>query len=232
MHLHAYDELVGVPDGVTLIDARTILPANSIFHHEKSGSIAAFADLFRYRLLFEKGGIWADTDMICLQPLHYDTPEVFGWMDSELINNALLGLPKGHAIAKWMAECCENPNRWLPYDSRRTRRRKLKRRLFLGRRGNIAWGEYGPQGFTQAANHFGIANRAQPFWHFYPLHYKQWRAIFDGSLVGNADFLAKSKAIHLWNEMFRRERNFDRNAQFPADSCFEQLWHRYFKSGS
>lgn len=230
VHLHAYEELAGVPQGVTIVDARTILPANSIFHHSKSGSIAAFADLFRYRLLFEAGGIWADTDMICLQPLHYDTPEIFGWMDSELINNALLGLPKGHAIAKWMAECCENPNRWLPYDNFKTRRRKLKRRLLLSRRGDIAWGEYGPQGFTQAARHLGLTDRAQPFWHFYPLHYKQWAAIFDRSLAGNLEFLGQSKAIHLWNEMFRRDRSFDRNAQFPADSLFERLWQRYVRT--
>src|SRR4051812_25980317 len=87
VHLHAYEEVVGVPNGVDLVDARKILPANAIFHHTKSGSIAAFADLFRYRLLFESGGIWADADVVCLQPLRYDTTEVFGWMDSEVINN-------------------------------------------------------------------------------------------------------------------------------------------------
>jgi hypothetical protein len=232
VHLHAYDEVVGVPAGVTLLDASKILPASAIFHHAKSGSIAAFADLFRYRLLFASGGIWADTDMVCLRPLIYDTPEIFGWMDSEVINNALLGLPKGHALARWMAECCENPNRWLPYDDYKTRRRKLKRRILLNRRGNILWGEYGPQGFTSAAHHFGIADRAQPFWHFYPLHYKQWRTAFDTSLADNLEFLGNSKAIHLWNEMFRRDQNFNKDAQFPAESCFERLWRRYFRSDS
>jgi glycosyl transferase-like sugar-binding protein/alpha 1,4-glycosyltransferase len=232
VHLHTYEAVEGIPSGVTLKDARTILPATSIFHHAKSGSIAAFADLFRYRLLYEQGGIWADTDMVCLQPLNYSTTEVFGWMDSETINNALLGLPQGHAIARWMAECCENPNRWLPYDNLKTRRRKLKRRFLLNGLGNILWGEYGPQGFTRAAQHFGIAERALPFWHFYPLHYKHWRAMFDGSLAENPQFLSNSKAIHLWNEMFRRERGFDKNAQFPPESPFERLWARYFRTDS
>lgn len=230
VRLHAYDEVKGVPAGVQLVDASKTLPATAIFHHTQSGSIAAFADLFRYRLLYEQGGIWSDTDMICLQPLRYGTTEVFGWMDSEIINNALLGLPKGHAIAKWMAECCENPNRWLPYDNSRTRRRKLKRRLLLNRRGNVAWGEYGPHGFTRAAHHFGLAERAQPFWHFYPLHYKVWRAAFDGSLQDNPELVSNSKAIHLWNEMFRRERGFDKDGRFPSESLFERLWRRYFKS--
>lgn len=232
VNLYAYDEVIGVPQGITVLDARKILPENSIFLHKKSGSIAAFADMFRYRLLFEAGGIWADTDMVCLQPFEYDAPEVFGWMEGDLINNAVLGLPKGHAMARWMAECCQDPNRWLPYDDFRTRRRKLKRRLLLNQQGNVAWGEYGPQGLTQAARHFGIADRAQPFWHFYPLHYKQWQAIFDESLANNLEFLGKSKAIHLWNEMFRRDRSFDRNARFPAVSCFEQLWQRYFRNDS
>jgi hypothetical protein len=230
VHLHAYDTIAGMPTGVTLHDAAKVLPASAIFRHEKSGSIAAFADWFRYRLLYEHGGIWADTDMICLKPLEYETDEVFGWMDSQTINNALLGLPKGHRLSHWMAQCCEHPNRWLPYDNSRTRRRKLKRRLKLNRRGNIQWGEYGPDGITRAAHHFGMADRAQPFWHFYPLHYKQWRAAFDLSLAQNSAFTAQSKAVHLWNEMFRSDRTFNKDAAFPPPSLFEQLWSRYVKS--
>jgi hypothetical protein len=54
--------------------------------------------------------------------------------------------------------------------------------------------------------------------------------MFDTSLVDNFEFLSASKAVHLWNEMFRRDRNFDRDSQFAAHSCFERLWTRYFKN--
>ena len=33
-----------------------------------SGSLAAFSNLFRYKLLLERGGWWVDTDVICLRP--------------------------------------------------------------------------------------------------------------------------------------------------------------------
>jgi hypothetical protein len=228
LQLHVYDEPAGVPGGVQLVDAAATLSRQLIFHHERSGSIAAFADWFRYRLLYDRGGVWADTDVVCLKPVAYARPEVFARQDEDVINNAILGLPAQHPLAAWMSESCEYPNRILPYDPSRVRRRKLKRRLLQGnRRGNIQWGEYGPYGFTAAARHLGYEGLALPFWHFYPVPYQNWRCLFDGSLAENPGLVAGSVAIHLWNEMTRRAPNFDRNGRFPADSLFEQLYARY-----
>jgi hypothetical protein len=228
VRLYVYDEPSGVPRGVTLCDANRVLPRSVIFHHQQSGSVAAFADWFRYRLLYEHGGIWADTDVVCLQPFLYERTEVYGWMDENTINNAILGLPAGHRIAAWMIECCEHPNRLLPYDDTRTKRRKLKRRLLLGnRRGNVKWGEYGPYGFTKAARYFGEHAKALPFWHFYPVHYLNWRAVFDASLSDNLEFLGKSRALHLWNEMLRQANGFDKDSIFPVESLFERLCRQY-----
>ena len=66
-HLYRYDEIANVPDGTVLRDAAEILPASEIFYYRRGGgrgSVAAFADLFRYKLLLEKGGWWVDTDMV------------------------------------------------------------------------------------------------------------------------------------------------------------------------
>jgi Alpha 1,4-glycosyltransferase conserved region/Glycosyltransferase sugar-binding region containing DXD motif len=228
VHLYVYREPVGVPAGVEILDAGQILPADAMFVHETTGSIASFADWFRYKLLLARGGLWADTDVVCLRPLHYPGAEIFGWQDARIINNAVLGLPPAHPLAHWMVECCEHPNRLLPYDSARVRRRKLKRRFLRGnRRGDIAWGEHGPEGLTRAAGHLGYAHLAVPFWHFYPVHYLNWNAIFDESLAENEQIVAASAAIHLWNEMTRQSTGFDKNAEFPAASLFERLCRRY-----
>lgn len=227
LRLHVYDELVDVPAGVELADAELVLPRHLLFRDEKSGSLAAFADWFRYRLLLEYGGIWADTDVVCLRPFDYTDTEIYGWMDQTVINNAVLGLPRNHPLAAWMAECCERPNRFLPYDSLRVRRRKVQRLLAGNRRGNIKWGEYGPDGLTQAARHFGVHVKALPFWHFYPIHYLNWRTVFDDSLRDNPDILGTSRALHLWNEMTRRAPGFDKNGRFASCSIFEQLCARY-----
>jgi hypothetical protein len=227
VHLYAYEPLADVPDGVTLRDASEILSRDLIFRHRRTGSIAPFADWFRYRLLFERGGIWADTDVVCLKPFDYTQPRVFGWQDEELINNAVIGLPAGDPLASWMAASCEYPNRWLPYDGFGMRMRKLQRRFLRGnRRGDIRWGESGPIGLTLALQHFGYAAGALPAWHFYPVPHENFRALFESPGSGSEVRLGESYAVHLWNNLIERDAG-SKSASFPPESPFERLWARY-----
>jgi hypothetical protein len=228
VHLHVYEQPQGVPLGVYVVDASNVLPERQLFRHPKTGSMAMFADWFRYCVLYAQGGVWADTDVVCLQALVYGDPEIYAWEDERQINNAVLGLPAGSALALWMAQCCENPNRILPYDDGRSKRRKWRRRFLEGnRRANVKWGEFGPVGFTAAARHFGLAAKALPPWHFYPIHYRGWQDIFTSASGDLSALLGQSRALHLWNEMMRREPGFDKNARFPANSPFEQLCSRF-----
>lgn len=226
--LHVYDQPANVPDGVILSDASKILPRERLFKHAESGSFATFADGFRYRLLLEHGGLWVDTDVVCLKPFDFASPEIFGWQDERVINNAVLGLPRGHRLAQWMYDVCEQPNRALPYDSLKMRRRKLMRQWLPGNsRSKTKWGETGPNGLTAAAQHLHCTGVALPFWHFYPIHYTNWHTVFDSSLRDNPGLIAASHGLHLWNEMARRSPGFDKNGRFPPDSLFEQLCERY-----
>ncbi|AMN46107.1 hypothetical protein ACG33_03075 [Steroidobacter denitrificans] len=229
--LHTYEPPKNVPPGVTLVDAAETLAQKYLFRDKRHNSVAAFADWFRFRLLYRQGGIWADTDVVCLKPLNYGRAELFAWETLTTINVAVLGLPAGHELAAWMLECWDHPNRWLSYDSGRMKRRKLLRRLRPGdTRPHIRWGEFGPRGFTHAVRHLGYENLALPFWHFYPVHYQNWHTIFDDSLRDNPMLTQASSALHLWNEMTRRARGFDKNAPFPGDSLFERLCARYLRS--
>jgi len=233
VHLYAYEPLEGVPSGVTMREAGEILPRDLIFRHRRTKSIAPFADWFRYLLLFQRGGIWADTDVVCLKPFDYAQPRVFGWQDEELINNAVIGLPAGDPLASWMAGACEHPNRWLPYDDWAIRFRKLQRRFFRGnRRGDIRWGESGPIGLTRAIAHFGYTAEALPVWHFYPVPHENYRALFETAGPNGPLPLEDSRAVHLWNNLIERDAPGRKCASFSADSPFERLWARYFKSAS
>lgn len=69
-HLYTYGEVNNIPEGVIIKDGNNILDKKHIFYYE--GSIAPFSDLFRYKLLFEKGGIWTDCDIICINRLPID----------------------------------------------------------------------------------------------------------------------------------------------------------------
>src|SRR5690554_4609837 len=65
LKLWSYDRVTNLPRGVELCDAREIVPESRVFTYG-NGSYAGFADLFRYSVLCREGGLWADTDVICL----------------------------------------------------------------------------------------------------------------------------------------------------------------------
>jgi len=232
VHLYVYDETKDVPQGVTIEDASRVIERAEIFYHANTGSIAQFADWFRYRVLLASGGLWADTDVVCLAPIKSSRSEVFAWQDADSINNAVLGLTRGHLLSKWMAEGCEHPNRFLPYDNFRSKRRKFWRQLRGNRRGDVKWGEYGPAGLTQAIRHFGYTDAALPASAFYAVPFEQWRTVFEGGIADWDARLSGSVALHLWNEMMRSAPDFDKNAYFPEDSLFEKLCARYLKGDS
>ncbi len=232
LHLHVYDEPQHVPAGVQLIDASQILSRDLIFRHRRTGSVGLFADWFRYRLLYERGGIWADADVVCLKPFVFPDPVVFALQDYEYLNNAVFGVPAGHELAAWMAACCEDPNRILPYDSLSIRFRKWRRRYLQGnRRDRIRWGEYGPKGLTRAARHLGYFHKALPTQTFYPVPCDQWHLLFEDSAQARALSLEESYGVHLWNNMMGEVPGFDKNARFPADSPFETLCRRFLRNG-
>jgi hypothetical protein len=231
--LYVYEAPSGVPDGVQLRDARELIPRDQLYVHSQTGSLALFADYFRFRVLQAHGGIYADTDVVCLKPLTYAQDEIYGWQNSDLINVAILGLPPGHPLASWMARVCEEPNRFLPYDDARARLRKLRRRWLQGnQRGNVRWGEVGPYGFTDAARHFGQTQRALPVDEFYAVPFEEWQRVFSGEPTDWSAVLSHSTALHLWNEMMRRDPAFDKDGRFPSHSLFEQLCQRWLPEDS
>lgn len=72
--LYAYRS-VDVPRGVDLMDAEEVMPRSEIFYYrdaqikhqdQAEQDLGPFSDLFRFKLLAERGGWWCDVDVICL----------------------------------------------------------------------------------------------------------------------------------------------------------------------
>jgi hypothetical protein len=99
-----------LPPGAILKDAREILAEDEVFTYNDKGlakgpyppqvrkislgGYGAFANLFRYALLSERHGIWADTDMVCLKQWDFEPCElVVGRQSDAAINNAVLQFP-------------------------------------------------------------------------------------------------------------------------------------------
>ena len=63
------------------------------------GSFSAFSNLFRFKMLFEKGGIWSDPDVLCLRSLHALPDASVGRVGSKnFFNGAVLKFARGNAI--------------------------------------------------------------------------------------------------------------------------------------
>ena len=229
-HLFAYGDVQGVPDGVLLQDAATILPANRIFKYRQRNSYAGFANLFRYKLLWERGGCWVDADMICLKTLEPAAEHVFvaerararqhrrGWLCRLLrrkpscastpepapnggINNCFIQAPAGSTI---MSYC------YREADQKDTRK--------------LEWGETGPRLLTEAVAHFALESCVARPEVYCPIDWWNWRKVIEANPP--ADALEGAQCVHLWNEMWRRN-HVDKNGAFPASSLYEQLKQRY-----
>lgn len=203
--LYCYKAPAGVPDRCKIKDANEILPENKIFAYRntfgcETGSFAPFSDLFRYKLLFERGGWWVDTDVVCLKAFDFEGDFIAAYQDSKYITNTVIRSKINH---------------------------KLARVLFneASKHGPDAyWGCTGPALLTRIIRRYRMA-----FWYnirilqpevFYPIHYSQWHKIIEDNIIP-----PNSYAIHLWFEMWRRCRvDFD---TIPENSLYNRLVERY-----
>ncbi len=205
--LYVYDDLRNVPQGTMLKDANEILPAAKIFRYKEQQSYAGFANFFRYKLLFERGGWWADTDIICLRRFDFSEPHVFATEicdGKELITSGVIKAPPGSKAMGYAWEMCQKKDP-----------AKLK------------WGETGPKLVSAAVEKYSLERDVKSASFFCPLGYLDWHRVLEanpGQLVGESSY-----AIHLWNEMWRGVGQ-DKNADYPASCLYEQLKRRYLVS--
>ncbi|MEN8716905.1 MAG: glycosyltransferase [Verrucomicrobiales bacterium] len=230
VHLYTYEPVGKVPEGVKVMDASEVMDPKWIFRYHRGGSVSGFTNWFRYELLYQRGGFWVDTDVICLKPFEFDQKIVAGWEDSDSLNGAVLGAQPGQDILKHLSETVRHPNKILPYDTLREKKRKWFRKYLKGnQRKHLKWGESGPKAVTRAMRHFGIIDQALPFTAFYPVHYKLWRFIFDNTFSNKMEYFKDSYALHIWNEAMGRDPSFDRKKDILAveDSLFSKLHRKY-----
>ena len=92
--------------GLEIKDASTVIPKadfDEIFNKKTVNGrytpMSWFADMFRYKILADRGGIWADTDIICVK--HLDLPDtvLVSQKDDEYpVNNNFIKVKKGDPL--------------------------------------------------------------------------------------------------------------------------------------
>jgi hypothetical protein len=105
--LYVYDDVADVPAGCEVLSASAIIPEKDVFTEGTgsglhAGSVGAFSDLFRYRLLYERGGMWTDTDVVNFRKFD---PDGRKFVSTELsdaglvsLNGAMMAAPAGDAF--------------------------------------------------------------------------------------------------------------------------------------
>lgn len=201
--LYAYGPVSFVPDGCRVLDARAIVPADRIFMHregEGQGSVAIFADLFRYQLLYERGGWWVDLDVFCLTQQLPDHGIVVGRQDEKLVNGAVLCFPAGHPLMAAAVKACTKATE------------------------NAIWGAYGPLLLTRLAHEYGLSSAVFPPDLLYPVDWQHYWAVLDPRRAADvARKMQGAVCLHLWNEMLRRVA-LDKQILPPEGSVLRALY--------
>jgi hypothetical protein len=213
-HLYTYGPVAGVPVGAELRDANEILSRDRIFKYKEHDSYAGFANLFRYKLLHDRGGWWVDTDVICLRPFDFARGHVFAaerrwrsvWPRWQ-VNNCIIKAPAGSAIMR------------AAFDEANTRDPVTLR-----------WGDTGPRLLDRLVARLGHRADVAPPRTFCPIDHWRWRDALRSGPIGRARAALATvrgpHAIHLWNEWWRRNR-VDKDARHDPRCLYERLRARY-----
>ena len=194
-----------IPAGTVVRNAEEILPASAIFRYRDSGSYSGFANFFRYELLWKYGGWWVDLDTICVRPLRFADDYVIG--SEPVFNggshpiNGVLKAPRQSPLMQYLAQVCRGKDP-----------EKLK------------WGETGPRLVAASIREFSLAEYVQESEVFCPWGWYEWDKVLDPTASVSLD--EPIYAVHLWNEVWRREGR-DRSEAYHPECLYERLKARY-----
>ena len=180
--LYGYDPHLAVPPGVRLCDASALMDPAEVFVYQSEGfgqgSPSAFSNLFRSRLMVEKGGWWADTDVVCLTRRLPIVSEFFARQDAQVIAWGVMHFEARHPV---MVECLDEVSK-------------------LGR--GVKWGDGGPRLLTRVLERHGLSDRAQPPATCYPIHFSEALDVLrPAKTAALQSRIEGSLFLHLWNAM-------------------------------
>jgi len=224
-HLYTYDKINNIPKGVIVKDANEILPKKTIF--TLKNLYLPFSDIFRYKMLYEKGNYWVDVDLISMRPLDFTEPFVFAsertiqkgaykLKAKYVTNNCILKAPAKSKFYKDLFEVS------MAYHKKGPNKDKIKYLRLLRKMVE----KYKYQRYIKSPNHFCHLD----WWYakdaFLPL--KSFRSKYGvrghsiNSMFGKGVQFAPY-TIHLWRSLVTHKYKLDPNDDFHPNSLWERL---------
>lgn len=222
--LYTYSDIKNIPDGTVVKDASEIVSQDNVFTYKDGwgkGSYAGFADLFRFELLFQKGGWWVDTDVICLKQFDLESERIIcssyegEWGD--VPNSCILRLPKGDPILRYMLD-------------------EVYKMDFK----NCSFGNIGPTLIQKTIVNMQLEKIVVPYYYFNPISWSNvgnlilgktstlnktkefLRPYFKPGTMRGRKISSSSYSVHFWNEVWKQS-SYDKNATYSYFSLFEKL---------
>lgn len=191
VHLYSYDN-IKVPNGIILKNAEEIFPKSELFTCQTmigKGSFSPFSELFRTKLILEKGEWWIDSDIICLEPFDLkeniilckeltmgcDQEKSF---EMEQCGSAIFKFPAGHKLL----ENCLNEFSKIP-------------------REKIVWTDY-LSIFNRNIKEMGLWDAAKDQNLFFPISW--WDTLKLNDPYYEIDTV-NSVGVHVFNEIWRNQ---------------------------
>lgn len=205
-HLYTLGPVANVPEGTTVLDARSIMTE---YVPSQFPALAGYADFFRHKLLLTKGGYWADSDNICLKPFDFASPYVFS---SEYTPSGGAQCNAGVIKVPWP-------------DTEFSRRAWAVCRAINPAK--VRWVEAGVENTTQRARELRLGmyvKRPEVFC------YVNWWDTRDFVLhrtrLNPLVFPDDTAGIHLWNEMWRKY-SLDKEGAYAHTCLYEDLKRKF-----
>jgi hypothetical protein len=213
LNLWSYGHIRNAPPGVVLKDAREILGEEFVFLNAW-GSYAGFSDLFRYAVLNKVGGLYADTDVIALEPPRQLPDQAF-LCTERTVNADVNGALKlnGNVMFNPAPQIGNLIDLALAFSLRFPKN-------------DVTWGELGPDLLTAIASLYkkhGFLVFGPEFAN--PVNY--WNC--PNHLLATGRKLPENAAfLHCYNEMWRRE-GADKNQAYPEGSIMSTMAKKYLQ---
>ena len=222
-HLYTYNKIKNLPPKVIVKDANNIILKKNLFTHKSS--FLPFSDLFRYKLLYDKGGYWVDMDMICLRPFRFRQKFVFSAErtiqkgpyrnreSKEVPHNGILKAPKNSEFYKELYLYCLD----------RTKKINKNTSLLVHMKNMIK--DYKYEKYVQSANTFCPLD----WWHtkdaFYP---PCCESKYGTSGYKLEDVIKGPYSVHFWRSIMVKRHKIDIDKdKFDKDSIWMILKKKF-----
>jgi len=187
-HLWVYDLDIKVSENVVIENANHIVDLREYFTYDEGhskGTPIAFSNLFRAELLYQRGGLYVDLDVLCLKPYHFNKRFVFseqvdsGW-EWHVATCILYSENQGEELFKdWIDWIIAKRNNWR----------------------STTHGDLGPNLITPLIISRDLKEYVLPKHYFCPIDWQSYKEIFtyDGDSYG----------IHLYSSIWEESDNYD-----------------------